>query len=326
MATGNGAFIVHKILESRIPGYRVFPYNPYCTLFPPLLLLRRTCQRENLVHTTPDYAIFHRKHNLPLVLTFHNYILDPFMRRYSSLLQNIHYKTDLRLFTKLAVSKSNIITAVSRFTAKLVQEDLPLNRPIKVIYNGIDHTLFRPIKQTKTARTNSIKVLFCGNLTQRKGAQWLLPIVERLGANITIAYTTGLRTRTSMPSHPQLECLGTIPHHEMPSVYQAADLLLFPTVREGLPLAAMEAMGCGLPVVATDCSSLPELIEEGKGGFLCPMGDINKFAERIQSLADTPRTRHEMGEYNRGMIEKKFTVDHMVKQYTELFDGILAES
>jgi len=326
MATGNGAFVIHKILESKIPGYTVTPYNPYRTLFPPSLFFHRHHLRPRLIHTTPDYAIFHRKKNVPLILTFHNYVLDPFMRRYSSLLQNIHYRTDLRFFTKIAVAKAEAITAVSQYTAEMVKRDLQLNRPIKVIYNGIDHTLFRPAKPAHFRSTKAIKVLYCGNLSQRKGAQWLIPIVEQLDRNITIAYTAGLRTRNLLPCHPQLECLGTIPHHAMPSVYQSADILLFPTVREGYGLAAAEAMACGLPIVATNCSSLPELIDEGKGGFLCRLGDVSDFSEKIRVLAGNPALRQEMGEYNRGKVEERFTVDQMVKQYIELFEQVLATS
>ena len=55
-----------------------------------------------------------------------------------------------------------------------------------------------------------------------------------------------------------------------------------PTVREGLSLAVLEAMACGLPVVASACSSLPEQIDNGMGGFLCPVGDVVAFAEKIK--------------------------------------------
>ena len=61
----------------------------------------------------------------------------------------------------------------------------------------------------------------------------------------------------------------------------------------------MEDMASGLPVVASNCSSLPEQIDEGKGGFLCPVGNIHAFAEKINILADSPPLRKEMGKYNR---------------------------
>jgi glycosyltransferase involved in cell wall biosynthesis len=321
MGTGSGAHIVHKTLESHIPGYQVISYNPYRTLFPPSLFLLGRFSRAGLIHTTPDYAFFHTRKNIPLIITFHNYVLDRFMRDYSSLLQNIHYQTDLKAFTKLAVGKADIITSVSRFTSDMVKQEMKISKNIKVIYNGVDHLLFTPKKQKQT---NKINVLFCGNLTRRKGAIWLLPIAERLNKNIIIHYTSGLQTTGSLVNHPQLHCLGSVPYQKMPSLYQDSDILLLPTVREGLPLAALEAMSCGLPVVATDCSSLPELIDEGKGGFLCPLGNVNAFADKISLLAQAPHLRREMGDYNRAKVEKIFTLDRMVNQYKELFEEVLS--
>lgn len=325
MANGNGAYVVHKLLESRIAGYQVIPYNPYRTLFPLSLFPVGRFRGADVIHTTPDYAFFHALKTIPLIVTFHNYVLDQFMRDYSSALQNIHYRTDLKIFTKLAVGKADIINAVSRFTSDLVRQEMKLADNIRVIYNGIDHELFTPKKTNHKKQTNKINVLFCGNLTRRKGAHWLVPIAERLDRNINILYTSGLRSSGMLADHSQLKCIGAVSYHKMPAVYQDADILLFPTVREGFGLAAAEAMSCGLPVVATDCSSLPELIDDGKGGFLCPLGDVDVFADKIRLLAENPRSRSEMGEYNRAKVEKMFTLDRMVRQYQELFEEVLSK-
>ena len=322
IATGNGAYVVHKTLEHHLPNYKVVPYHPYRTFFPLSLWPLGRFSRADLIHTTPDYAIFHRRRNVPIVITFHNYVLDAFMAPYSSTLQNIHYSTNLRWFKSLAVNKAHTITAVSHFTANLAKYDLGLEKDIRVIYNGVDEQVFFPANCSRV-NSDSIKVLFCGNLTRRKGVQWLLPIADKLNAGIEIHYTAGLRTNDSLAYHPRIRCLGKISYADMPDVYRQADLLLFPSVREGLSLAALEAMACGLPVVATHCSSLPELIDEGKGGFLCPLGDVQIFADKINQLADDARLRREMGEYNRTRIEKAFTLERMVKEYRYLFDEVL---
>lgn len=325
MGSGNGAYVVHKILESRIPGYLVVPYNPYRTLVPPSLFPLGRSKRADLIHVAPDYAHFFARRGVPLILTFHNYVLDRFMRNYSSVLQNIHYRTDLKLFTKLAIKKADTLTAVSRFTADLVKEDMQLTEDIRVIYNGIDHEIFVPGKSNPTAQPKQINVLFSGNLSRRKGAHWLLPIADKLDRNINIIYTSGLQPKGQLASHRRLRCLGSVPYDRMPGIYQNAQILLFPTVREGFGLAAAEAMSCGLPVVTTNCSSLPELVDDGKGGFLCPIGDIDSFAEKINLLAANPRLRHEMGEYNRAKVEKMFTRNQMVGQYLNLFEEVLSK-
>jgi Glycosyltransferase len=278
VASGNGAFVVHKNLESRINGYSVTAYNPYRTLFPPSLYSAGRSNRADLIHTTPDYACFHYKENVPMILTFHGFTLDRYLEKYSSFLQNIHCRTDLRWFTQRSIRLANQITAVSHFTAQLVERELQPSKSIKVIYNGIDERNFTPARDKKSR--DRIKVLFSGNLTTRKGAHWLLPIVERLNPNIDIYYTSGLRGKGSLLDHPRLFNVGLVEYAQMPSLYQSMDLLLFPTVREGFGLAAAEAMGCALPVVASNCSALPELIDSGKGGFLCKVGDVDDFAEK----------------------------------------------
>lgn len=320
MAFGNGAYILHKNLERGIPDYKVVQYNPYLTMFPPLLYLITKNTRTELVHTTPDYGCFFYKKNIPLVLTFHGFVLDSFMKQYSTLAQYLHYRTDLRWLTLRAISKATVVTAVSKYTAGLAAKELGLKNEVRVIYNGIDASVFHPIKKLKT---NLVKVLFVGNLRKAKGISLLPRIAERLGDGIVIQYTTGLRNKNKLFNSPKLINIGSVPHEDMPKLYNQADILVFPTAREGFGLAVAEAMASGLPVVATDCSSMPELIVEGKGGYLCEPGNVFEFAERINALAQSPRLRNEMGEFNRCRIEQYFTLDKMVRNYRELFAEVL---
>ena len=324
MAFGNGAYVVHRMLEDYISGYRVAGYNPNWTLFPFILPAIVSTKGTDLIHTTPDYALFFYKKNIPMIITFQNYILDPWMQSHSSPLQRLHYTTDLRLWTQMAVNRADRITAVSHFTAQLVAQDLAVAAPIKVIYNGVNADLFFPAKQTHT-EDNSIRVFFSGNLTHRKGAHWLPGISRLLHKKIKIYYTQGLRTRSALPDTPDLAPIGPVQFKDMPDRYRQMDMLLMPTVREGLSLAVMEAMACGLPVVASNCSSLSEQIDDGRGGFLCPVGDVKAFAEKINLLAESPGLRKEMGQYNRAKIEKKFTLDRMVKEYQKIFSEVLGE-
>lgn len=325
MGWGNGAYIVHRHLESHIEGYRVVGYHPNWTLIPCILPLVAPFRNVDLVHTTPDYALFFHRRSAPIVISFQNYVLDGWMRPYSSLLQRLHYRTDLRLFTESALKKAHTVTAVSKFTAKLVRQDLACSRPIRIIYNGVDTELFRPKPSSQSDR-GEIRVFFSGNLTRRKGAQWLAAIANQLEKNVQIYFTHGLRTRNTLPYHDNLKPIGPVPFKGMPTRYHQMDILLMPTVREGLSLAVLEAMSSGLPVVASDCSSLPEQIDNGRGGFLCPIGDVDAFADKINFLAESPKLRQEMGEYNRAKVEKYFTLEWMIKEYKNLFEEVLSAS
>ena len=290
------------------------------TLFPPVLPFLSRAEKPLVVHTTPDYGLFFGRKGIPLVLTVHHLVLDQYMQKYSTLPQRIHYKTDLRWFTKASIRIATMVTAVSHFTAEMVRKELKYKCSIRVIYNGIDTGRFIPSKKT---RHSGVKVLFSGNPTKRKGFQWLPAIAVRLSEGITINYTQGLQANQVRLRARNVKSLGRIPPKDMPSVYQMSDILLSPTVREGFGLAVAEAMACGLPVVASNCSSIPELVDHGKGGFLCPVGDVDAFAERINILADSPRLRREMGEYNRAKAEKMFTLDRMVDEYKNLFEEVL---
>ncbi len=324
MPTGNGAYVVHRMLEKGIPGYTVMPYRPLRELFPPSLLTVGRFTRAHLIHTTSDYAIFHVRKDVPVVVTFHHYVIDRFMKDYSSPLRYFHYRTDLRLFTGLAVKCACAVTAVSRFTAGLVKRDLSPRSGVRVIYNGVDHNRFVPAKRKPSGLSGEIRVLFCGNLTSGKGIQWLAPIAERLEPGIKIFFTSGLRPSWLRLDHPRLIPLGPVSHDKMHLVYQDFDMLLFPSVREAFGLVAAEAMACGLPVVATNCSSIPELVDDGRGGFLCPLGNVDDFAEKITHLAHNPSMRREMGQYNRDKVERMFTAERMVGEYRALFSGLLS--
>ena len=317
IAYGNGAYVVHQQLAKHIKNYKVIPYSPKLSLFPFSYYPIGRKESAKVMHCTPDSAIFHLRRNVPMVVTLHGYAIDKELHPYSSLVQKIHGRTDLRWLHQLAIKYADVLTTVSQYTAKLAQQDLNIKKPIKVIYNGVDEQLFFPKKRSVG---KEIKVLFSGNLTRRKGAHLLLPIIDRLDKNITIYYTSGLRERSKLLDHPRLKPLGNIPHNKMPELYQSMDILLFPTVREGFGLAAVEAMACGLPVVATNSSSLPEIISNKEGGFLCELGDIGLFSEAIQTLAENTCLRKEYGDFNRNKIEILFTLNNMINEYRKLFD------
>lgn len=321
MPVGNGAHVIHKTLSRHLVNYQVCSYSPLVTLFPPLLLRQCTkTSRVDLVHTTPDYAGFVARKKTPLVVTFHNYVLDPAMRPHGSWLQRLHWRTDLRWFTLDALRRADVVTAVSDFTAKIVKRDLGFEGPVRTIRNGVDAEWFRPAKRQ---RKGAIRVLFSGNPSSRKGGQWLPEIVSKLDQGIELVCTGGLRGSDRLKVSDRIRFLGKVPYDRMPDLYRDVDMLLLPTVREGLSLAILEAMASGLPVVSSRCSSVPEQIEDGVGGVLVEPGDIDGYAEGINGLAASRKSRLTAGAFNRDRIERRFTLQRMLQEYRELFESIL---
>jgi glycosyltransferase involved in cell wall biosynthesis len=239
-------------------------------------------------------------------------------------MQNIHYRTDLKYFIKKSLEVSTIITTVSQYLARKVREDLGYESEIRVIYNGVDTGKLVPQKNIKNNK-DSIKLLFCGNPTPKKGVEIIPQILDKTEKNIELIYTSGISGKNHIIKHPKARCVGKVSHNNIHQLYSEADILLFPSLREGFGLVIAEAMACGLPVIATNCSAIPELITDGEGGYLCEPGDINSFADRINTLANSHVMRKEMGEFNRTTAVEKFHIDLMVNRYKLLFEEVLSK-
>jgi len=322
---GSGAHVLHAELSRCISGYRVRPFSPWWTLMPPALPAFSS-SRVDLVHSHADYGGFFKRPDVPLVVTAHGYMLDRFMRAYSSPLQYLHYRTDLRLFVRMSLAMADQVVAVSQFVADMLRQDLGFAGRVRVIHNGVDSERFSPARQPR--RTGPFRVLFCGNLKRAKRPELLVPLAKALGKGFEIQYTVGLvgtgRLKGRLAGDAaELRCLGNVANRDMPALYQSVDALLMPSVREGFGLCVAEAMACGLPVVAADASALPELVHAEKGGYLQAIDNVAGFARALRRLADVPEVARSMGQYNRALVEQRFTLDRMAADYRLMFEDIL---
>jgi glycosyltransferase involved in cell wall biosynthesis len=327
MPTGSGSYVLHQQLAEHLDGYRLRPYSPWWTLCPPALPLFSR-GRADLIHSAADYGCFFRRSGVPLVATIHNYVCDSFMRPYSSRLQYLHYRTDLRLFTRRTLAVADRVVAISRFVEERVAEDLGVSVPMRLIYNGVDERRFVPASPAGRRGQGPIKVLFCGNLNRRKRADLLVPLANALGGGFEIHYTAGLAGAADLTDRPgpaaaTLKNRGAVAHANMPAVYQGVDVLFMPSVREGFGLCVAEAMACGLPVVAADAGATPELVHHGVGGYLCAIDDLDAYADAIRRIAASPEDARQMGDYNRALVEQRFTLARMVDEYRQLFEETL---
>lgn len=314
---GNGAFVVHTQLAKYISNYQLISYSPKRSFFPLSYYPLGRRLPAKVIHAIPESAIFHRRKGVPLVVTAHGFTLDQAIYPYSSVLQNLHAKTDLWWLYQQATRRADVLTTVSHATAAALTQAFGITQPITVIYNGVDETLFVP---GAPRDDGEIRVLFSGNAKRRKGVQWLLPMVAGLDASISIHYTAGLQEEAAVGLHPRLRALGRVAHPAMPKLYQSMDMLLLPSVTEGHSIAVLEAMASGLPVVASDLPALREQIVHGEGGFLCPVGDVEAFVNAIQTLATDAVLRQRMGAFNRAQVETRFRLVTTVAAYQALFD------
>jgi glycosyltransferase involved in cell wall biosynthesis len=107
-------------------------------------------------------------------------------------------------------------------------------------------------------------------------------------------------------------------------VLRASDLFLLPSETESFGLAALEAMACGLPVVASDVGGLPEVVAHGETGLLAPVGDIAAMARHVARLLGDQDERARFGAAARARVEAHFRPDPIVTRYEALYRKVLA--
>ncbi len=133
-----------------------------------------------------------------------------------------------------------------------------------------------------------LKVFFAGGLGQRKGLSYLLKAVSLLGDRVEL---TLLGRKTSEVCRPLNEALArhrwipTLRHEELLAEMRRHDVLVFPSLFEGFGLVILEAMSQGLPVIATPHTAGPDIIEDGRDGFIVPIRSPEAIAEKLDLLA-----------------------------------------
>jgi glycosyltransferase involved in cell wall biosynthesis len=148
--------------------------------------------------------------------------------------------------------------------------------------------------------------------------------MRKLGTDFELHFTSGLKWSRTMRAEKNMTALGRIMEEsEIVKAYQWCDALLFPSRLEGFGLAALEAMACGKPVIATNTSSLPEVVENGVSGILCPPDDIGAFAVACGKLADSDETGVRYGQAGRRRAVELFSEDHIIPQYIKLYEKLL---
>jgi glycosyltransferase involved in cell wall biosynthesis len=268
---------------------------------------------------------------------------EPYSRLNSNEKFMVSFNWFLRAFEEKMLERSNKIIAVSDFTRReLLQYYKVKEDKIRVIHNGVDVDKFKPATDKLKAKTElgfnpeDKAILSVGRLYARKGLFTLIEsmaLVTRKFKNAKfIIAGKGLSNEmkklvsyaAKLGVKDNIIFTGYFPDKKLPKLYQAADIFAFSTFYENLPFAVLEALSTGLPVVTTNVGGIPEMIDDGKNGFLVEPFNSKELADRILYYLEHPAVASEMALLARKTIENRFDWRLIVKKVVKVYDEALS--
>jgi len=324
--------------ESLNTGFRLgIPYSiPTVPSFPTFL---KAVKSSKIVHahghpylTSLTAAKLAKLCNKPFVLTQHNTFID-----YNNFFDHVERLNDLTV-GKQNLNSADKIIAISSATKDYVLRLGAKPSKVKVVYNGVDLARFRPIagkreelRKKLGITQNAIVILTVRRLVYKNGVDTLID-----AANIAVKKNPRI-VFLVVGKGPDMESVklqiaklgieanfrlaGFVSDEDLPSYYNAADLFVLPSKSgEGLPLVALEAMACGLPVIATDVGGIREILMEDYGKLVAP-NQPELLAKAVLDFAtfDFSSRRGEL----RAMVEKRFSWDANVERLIEIYEELI---
>jgi glycosyltransferase involved in cell wall biosynthesis len=237
----------------------------------------------------------------------------------------------LRPIRRTILKNSIAIVANSNGLRKMAETADPF--PVQVIPNGVDTRFFIPGRLKPVRNESTLRILFVGRFRQQKN----LPFLFRQVAHLPPA-TFELHLVGDGPEKQRLEGLarklgiasavtwhGWISPGALPQIYQSADCLVNPSLYEGMSNVVLEAMACGVPVIASRVPGNDELVLDGDTGFLF---DLREPAALVSALAELHDAglRRRMGTSARNRAANFCSWNNVARQYVELFSTRLSSA
>jgi glycosyltransferase involved in cell wall biosynthesis len=233
------------------------------------------------------------------------------------------------------VGFADAVVVGSEFARRQLRDELGARTDhVSVVPYGVDAAFGpRPPRADLLARyrlTGHPVVLFFGGLKPRKNLPLLLDLWPRVAAEVPAArlliagggpMLTELRGRAErLGVAASVVFSGYVPEAEKADHFNLADVFVFPSAMEGFGLTVAEAMASGVPVVASDRGSIPELVTEGAGGFVCDPGRPEAFVERLLALLRDAALREKLARLARERAERLFRWDRCVEGTRRVYE------
>lgn len=241
-----------------------------------------------------------------------------------------------------AVLEPDVVLAVTEVWREILARDYGVRAG--VVPNGVDVARFRAASPERAAEIRSgvaadgrPLVLAVGGIEPRKGSDNLVRALARLDGPRPVLAVLGGHSFQDYRAYKDavlaelpglgldlgtdVVLVGTVPEHDMAAWYAAADVLAFPSVKEGFGLAVLEAMSAGVPVVTSDLPVFREYLVPGRDALLVPVGDVAALAAALQAaLTDAP-LRQRLVAAGR-LVAERYSWDSSARRHLEVYGGL----
>jgi starch synthase len=219
------------------------------------------------------------------------------------------FTIDPRMITKeeAEYSEADAITVPSRFALQTFLAQGVDAEKLRLLPYGVDVSRFNLVAEPVDGRFD---ILFVGGMTLQKGVQYLVQTYRKIihpAKSLTFVGMPSeqliklLKSRGLWPD--DVKVLGHIPQHELKSIMSRSHVLVLPSIQDGFGMVMAQAMACGCPVVASAHTGAEDLFNDGQEGYIVPIRDVDKLAERLQTLADHPEQRATMSQRSLARVQ-----------------------
>jgi len=322
----------------RLPFLRIYPFH---------VEIHKVFLTRIFKLLEPDFDLVHVHHplsplihtSLPIVVTVHSSLglsesgSIEFQNFYSSvdiprpllsLIRSYFRKIEQRI-----IENADVTTTVSTALIKELKEHYGFDAiSLNLLGNGVDTALFTP----GNAKENAPYILYTGRLSWNKG---LIDLVKSakyiLNEHPEVSFVlTGRgplendlrKLVTKMKMSREFSFVGYVDTQSLVQYYQNAKVFVLPSYYEGLPTTLLEAMACGIPVVTTSVGGIPEVVVNGKNGFIIPIKDPTAIASAVSKLLENEKQRVNMGRIARNTVEKNYSWDRVASEALKYYESI----
>jgi L-malate glycosyltransferase len=326
--------IYHNIYyhQVEVNQYSVFQYAPYDIAL--ASKMAEVANREQLDILHVHYAIPHAVCAI-LAKQMANVDMKIVTTLHGTDITVLGYDPSLTDAIKFGIEKSDIVTAVSNSLITQTHELIQPDKQIETVYNFIDERVYQKREANHLKREFEIKdeekvIIHVSNFRPVKRVQDVVKTFAKIAAVMPAKLllvgdgpemTIICKLVRKLGLTEKVHLLGK--QENLDELYSISDLMLLLSEKESFGLVALEAMACGVPCIGTNVGGMPEVIQDGKTGYICELGDITSISNKAIALLNNPQLHQQFAAESVVVANTKFKAEHIVKQYEQIYLRLL---